>query len=45
MKKKGYLVNEKNKEIIGEVDAVLVLPSGKLEGSADKKDDNKVVGF
>lgn len=45
LKKKGYLVNEKNKEIIGEVDAVLVLPSGKLEGSADKKDDNKVVGF
>ena len=45
MKKKGYLVNEKNKEIIGEVDAVLILANGKLEGSADKKDDNKVVGF
>ena len=43
--KKGYKINETDKEIIGEVDAVLVLPDGKLEGGADKRGDNKAVGF
>jgi len=45
VKEKGYKVNETDKEIIGQVDAILVLPNGKLEGGADKREDNIAVGF
>jgi gamma-glutamyltranspeptidase/glutathione hydrolase len=45
LKEKGYKVDETNKEIVGQVDAILVLPNGKLEAGADKREDNKAVGF
>jgi gamma-glutamyltranspeptidase/glutathione hydrolase len=45
VKEKGYKINETNKEIVGQVDAILVLPNGQLEGGADKREDNKAVGF
>ncbi len=45
LKQKGYKINEKTNPIIGKVDAILVLPNGNLEGGADKRGDDKAVGF
>lgn len=45
LKSRGYLINENNSPIIGKVDAILVLPNGKLEGGADPRGDDKAVGF
>jgi gamma-glutamyltranspeptidase / glutathione hydrolase len=45
LKSRGYLINEKNSPIIGKVDAILVLPDGKLEGGADPRGDDKAAGF
>ncbi|WP_435263315.1 gamma-glutamyltransferase [Tenacibaculum sp. nBUS_03] len=41
----GYKINEKNSLVIGKIDAILVLPSGKLEGGADQRGDDKAAGF
>ncbi|MEC3964575.1 gamma-glutamyltransferase [Flagellimonas halotolerans] len=45
LKSKGYIINEERTPIIGKVDAIRVLPDGKLEGGADKRGDDTAVGY
>ena len=45
LKKLGYKIDQGNTPIIGKVDAILVLPNGKLEGGADPRGDDKAAGF
>ncbi|MGQ3678732.1 gamma-glutamyltransferase [Tenacibaculum discolor] len=41
----GYKLDETNSLVIGKVDAILVLPNGKLEGGADPRGDDTAIGF
>ncbi|WP_299008412.1 gamma-glutamyltransferase [uncultured Tenacibaculum sp.] len=41
----GYKLDETNSPVIGKVDAILVLPNGKLEGGADPRGDDTAAGF
>jgi gamma-glutamyltranspeptidase/glutathione hydrolase len=45
LENKGYQIKQQNSTIIGKVDAILVLPNGKLEGGADYRGDDKAAGF
>ncbi len=45
LKSKGYNIFEGPSRIGGKVDAIKVLPDGRLEGGADKRGDDKAVGY
>lgn len=42
---KGYPTNEKFAPVLGKIDAILILPNGKLEAGADSRGDDKAEGF
>jgi gamma-glutamyltranspeptidase/glutathione hydrolase len=45
LEKKGYKINVADAPVVGKVDAILVLPDAKLEAGADKRGDDKAIGF
>ncbi len=45
LKSKGYQINEDRTPVIGKVDAIRVLPDGRLEGGADPRGDDTAAGY
>jgi gamma-glutamyltranspeptidase/glutathione hydrolase len=45
LRNKGYKVTVRESTILGKVDAILVLPNGKLEAGADRRGDDAAAGF
>jgi gamma-glutamyltranspeptidase/glutathione hydrolase len=45
LRSKGYQINEEPTPIIGKVDAIRILPDGRLEGGADRRGDDTAVGY
>ena len=45
LRAKGYNINQGESRILGKVDAILVLPNGKLEGGADPRGDDRAEGY
>ena len=45
LKAKGYNILERDNSIIGKVNAILILPEGKMEGGADHRGDDTAIGF
>lgn len=45
LREKGYKISKGESKIIGKVDAILVMPDGRLEGGADPRGDDTAVGY